>query len=95
MNNKIMQISHQNLKTGTLIKVSNPKSKKTVVLKNIKRIKYPDFYKILITTPVAEELDLNKELPLLEITEVKKINHLLQKKQRYLMKKRKFQQKHL
>ena len=59
MNNEIMQISHQNLKTGTLIKITNPKNKKSIVLKNIKRIKYPDFYKILITKPVAEKLELN------------------------------------
>ena len=93
MNNKIMQISHQNLKTGTLIKVSNPKSKKTVVLKNIKRIKYPDFYKILITTPVAEELDLNKELPLLEITEVKKNKSFIAKKAKIFNEEKKISTK--
>ena len=49
MNNKNMQISHQNLRTGALIKIINPKNKESVTLKNIKRIKYPDFYKILIT----------------------------------------------
>ena len=36
MNNEIMQISSQNLKTGTLIKISNPKNKESIVLKNIK-----------------------------------------------------------
>ena len=56
MNNDKMQISHQNLRTGTLIKIINPKNNETIVLKNIKRIKYPDFYKILITKPVAEKL---------------------------------------
>jgi hypothetical protein len=30
MNNEIMQISHQNLKTGTLIKILNPKIKKAL-----------------------------------------------------------------
>ena len=72
MNNETMQISHQNLRTGTLIKIINPKNKKSIILKNVKRIKYPDFYKILITRPIAEELKLNEELPLLEINEVKK-----------------------
>ena len=43
MNNDIMQISNKNLKTGSLLKISNPINKKSVVLKNIKRIKYPDF----------------------------------------------------
>ena len=95
MNNEIMQISHQNLKTGTLIKIINPKNKESIVLKNIKRIKYPDFYKILITKPVAEKLGLSKDFPILEIFEIKKINLLLPKKLKYLMKKKKYHQKHL
>ena len=80
MNNNIMQISHQFLKTGTLIKISNPKNKKSIVLKNIKRIRYPDFYKILITKQVAEELDLNLEIPILEIIEIKKNKSFIAKK---------------
>ena len=72
MDNSVLQISHQNLKTGTLVKISNPKNKKSLVLKNIKRIRYPDFYKILITQAVAEKLKLDNTLPLLEIVEVKK-----------------------
>ena len=31
MNSDILQISHQNLKTGTLIKITNPKNKKKQV----------------------------------------------------------------
>ena len=72
MNNDEMQISHQYLKTGTLIKISNPKNNKSLVLKNIKRIKYPDFYKILVTKPVIDHLKLNNDLPILEIIEIKK-----------------------
>lgn len=72
MNNDKMQISHQNLRTGTLLKIINPKNNETIVLKNIKRIKYPDFYKVLITKPVAEKLKLDSNLPLLELIEVKK-----------------------
>ncbi len=72
MDNEIMQISHQNLKTGALIKIINPKNKKSIVLKNIKRIKYPDFYKILITKVVADKLELNIDLPMIELIEVKK-----------------------
>ena len=37
--------------------------------------------------PVAEKLDLNPDLPILEITEIKKINHLL-KKLKYITKKK-------
>ena len=72
MNNDVMEISHQYLKTGSLIQITNPKNNESVILKNIKRIKYPDFYNILITKPVADKLDLKLDLPILEITEIKK-----------------------
>ena len=38
MNNDILQISHQYLRTGTLLKIINPKNKKSIVLKNVKRM---------------------------------------------------------
>jgi uncharacterized membrane-anchored protein len=72
INNDILRISHQNLKTGTLIKLINPKTKETLVLKNIRNIKYPNFYKILITKSVANKLNINSEFPLIEILEIKK-----------------------
>ena len=80
MNNDKMQISHQNLKTGTLIKITNPKNNKNMVLKNIKRIRYPEFYKILITLPVMEDLGLDKDLPIVEIIEIKKNKSFVAKK---------------
>ena len=75
-----MQVSHQNLKTGTLIKIINPKNQQSLILKNIKRIKYPEFYKVLITQAVAEKLDLNSDLPILEIIEIKKNKSFVAKK---------------
>ena len=80
MNNDVMQLSHQNLRTGTLIKIINPKNNESLVLKNIKRIKYPDFYKVLITRPVAEKLNLDPNLPILEIIEIKKNKSFVAKK---------------
>jgi len=80
MDNNAMQISNQNLKIGTLIKISNPKNKKSMTLKNTKRIKYPEFYKILITKPVADKLDLNLAIPILEIIEIKKNKSFVAKK---------------
>ena len=35
-------------------------------------IKYPEFYKIVITKPVADKLNLQIDLPLVEVIEVKK-----------------------
>ena len=80
LDNNKLQISHQNLKTGTFIKIINPKNNKNIILKNIKRIKYPDFYKILITKPVMDELDLSADLPILEIVEIKKNDSFIAQK---------------
>ena len=80
MNNNEIQISQQNIRTGALIKISNPVNQKSLVLKNLKRIKYPDFYKILITKQVAEELNLSQDLPILEIIEIKKNKSFVAKK---------------
>ena len=93
MDNEIMQISHQNLKTGTLIKLSNPNNNKNIVLKNIKRIRYPNFYKILITKPVADELDLNTKLPILEISEIKKNKSFVAEKAKIFNEEKKISSK--
>ena len=93
MNNDILQISHQNLKTGTLIKISNPKNKESLVLKNIKRIRYPEFYKVLITKAAAEKLKLDKNLPILEIVEVKKNKSFIAKEAKTFNEEKKISSK--
>ena len=93
INNETMQISHQKLKIGTLIKISNPKNNKNIVLKNTTRIKYPDFYKILITKPVAEELDLNLEIPIIEILEIKKNKSFVAEKAKIFKEEKKIPSK--
>jgi hypothetical protein len=80
LNNDQMQISHKDLKIGSLLKLINPKTKDSLVLKNTKKIEYPDFYKILITEPVAEKLNISKKLPLIEILELKKNKSFVAKK---------------
>ena len=64
-----MQISNKNLRIGTLIKLINPRTNDSVVIKNTKRNDYPDFYKILITQTVSDKLNINKEFPLIEVLE--------------------------
>ena len=89
MNNELLQISHKDLKIGTLIRLINPKTKENLVLKNIKRTKYPDFYKILITKSVAEKLNINKTLPLIEIQEIKKNKSFIAEKAKIYKEERK------
>jgi len=93
MNNDILQISSQNLKTGTLIKITNPKNNKSVVLKNVKRIKYPEFYKILITESVLKKLNLNADLPIVEIMEIKKNKSFIAEKAKIFNEEKKIPSK--
>ena len=74
------EIAHNKLKPGSLIKIINVKTNDSIILKNKKRIDYPDFYKIIITEPVSRKLKINKDLPLVEIIELKKNKSFVAKK---------------
>ena len=80
LDNSLMQVSHSNLNNNTLIKIINPKNNESLTIRNLKRIKYPDFYKILITKKVAEKLDIQSDFPLIEILEIKKNKSFVAKK---------------
>tara|TARA_Y100000389_G_C17451740_1_gene515337 strand:- start:1167 stop:1904 length:738 start_codon:yes stop_codon:yes gene_type:complete len=92
-NNDLLQISHKALKNGTLIKLINPKTKDSLVLKNLKQTQFPDFYKILITRSVANKLNINDELPLVEILEIKKNKSFVAKKAKIYQEERKLPSK--
>ena len=72
LDNSKFQVSHSKLRSNTLIKIINPRTNDSITIKNHKKINYPDFYKILITEQVANKLNIEKELPLVEILEIKK-----------------------
>tara|TARA_B100001093_G_C26566913_1_gene901204 strand:+ start:123 stop:851 length:729 start_codon:yes stop_codon:yes gene_type:complete len=70
--NSELLIGHSILKTGTIVKILNPINNKFVKLKIKKKTKYPDFYTVLITQKTANVLDLNLDVPYVEIYELKK-----------------------
>tara|TARA_B100002019_G_C21217828_1_gene572953 strand:- start:20 stop:763 length:744 start_codon:yes stop_codon:yes gene_type:complete len=80
LDNTKLEISNSELKLNSLIKIINPKTKESMVLKNTKKIEYPDFYKIIITEKVAKKLNINTELPFVEISEIKKNKSFVAKK---------------
>jgi len=80
LDNSSFQIAHNKLKPGSLIKIINIKTNDSIILKNSKRFEYPEFYKILITKPVADKLNLPIDLPLVEVIEVKKNKSFVAKK---------------
>ena len=80
LDNNLFQIAHNKLRPGTLIRIINPKNNKSIVLKNSKRFEYPEFFKILITKPVAEKLNLRPNLPFIELIEIKRNKSFVAKK---------------
>ena len=93
LDNSLLLVSHASLKNNTLIKIINPKTKDAITIKNQKKVKYPDFYKILITKKVAEKLNLDKDLPLVEILEIKKNKSFIAKKAKIFNEERKISSK--
>ena len=73
-------ISHNKVPRGALLKISNPKNGKNVILKNSYKINYPDFYKILITRAISDQIDLDENFPYVEVEEVKKNKSFIAKK---------------
>ena len=71
-NNELLEIGHNRLRPGALIKLINPKTNDFLILRNNKHVKFPEFYKILITKTVASQLNLENNLPLIEVLEIKK-----------------------
>ena len=76
-----------------MIKLINPITKETLTLKNLKKIQYPDYYKILITEPVAKKLSINNELPLIEVLEIKKNKSFIAKKAKIYQEEKKISSK--
>ena len=69
LDNTKYEIAHDQIKKGTILRITNPDNKKTIELKISKKINYPSFFNILITQKVADKLQLNTNLPLVEINE--------------------------
>ena len=73
-------VSHNKLKVGTKLKIINPQNKKSFEASIQKKIKYDDFYKVLISKNIAEELDLSFSFPFIEINEIKSNKSFVAKK---------------
>ena len=80
LQNEDFFISHNNLRVGSKIKILNPENKKTLEIIIKKKIKYDNFYKILISPSIAKELDLSLEFPFVEIIEIKSNKSFIAKK---------------
>ena len=69
LNESEMQVAHNKIKRGSIVVITNPANNKSVKVKVTKKAKYPDFFKALITNKISLHLELNKDLPFIEIQE--------------------------
>ena len=89
LDNTKIQVSNNKLSINTLIKVINHKTNDSIVVKNTKRINFPDFYKILMTEEAAKKLNIDKEKPFVEIIEIKKNKSFVAKKAKIFQEEKK------
>jgi hypothetical protein len=73
-------ISHNKLKKGTKIRITNPENEKFIVAVINKKINYDNFYKVLISESIAIKLNLNVNFPYIEINEIKTNKSFIAKK---------------
>ena len=67
LNPNNIEIGHNQLNKNSYVVITNPINKKSLTLKVSKKVKYPDFFKVLITEKLANELNLNPKMPYIEI----------------------------
>ena len=80
INNYDLITAHNKLPRGVLLKISNPKNGKNIIIKNSYKLDYPDFYKILITKSISNQIGLNENFPYVEVEELKKNKSFIAKK---------------
>ena len=80
INNYEPVIAHNLFNRGVLLKITNPKNGKNIILKNSFKLNYPDFYKILITKTISDRIGLDANFPFVEVEELKKNKSFIAKK---------------
>jgi len=80
LNENEFEIGHHKIKKNSTVIITNLKNNKSIRLKVSKRVKYPDFFKVLITRKISQELELNPDLPFVDIQERVKNKSFVAKK---------------
>jgi len=80
LNQDELQIAHNRLKTNSILTIINPENKKSLTLKVSKKLKYPDFFTVLITKKVADVLELDTNIPFVDLQQRVKNKSFVAKK---------------
>ena len=65
LNNDNFEVAHRILKPGTIVRITNPSNKSSMVTKIKKRADFPTLYNLLISQSIADKLDLKIMIHLL------------------------------
>ena len=76
-----LNIYHKSLKRKSIVKITNPKNNKYLIA-NVEsnRIKFPNFYNSVLSSRIAEELELDLTEPYIEIISIPKGSTFVAKK---------------
>ncbi len=76
-----LNIYHRSLKRKSIVKITNPKNNKYLIaIVESNRIKFPNFYNSVLSTRIAEELELDLAEPYIEIISIPKGSTFIAKK---------------
>ena len=67
LNSDKIEAAHNTYKKNSIIIITNPVNKKSLQLTISKKVNYPDFYKVLITKELSEKLNLDPNMPFVEV----------------------------
>jgi len=81
IDDRSLDIYHKSLKRKSVVKITNPKNGK-YLLANVKsnRVKFSEFYNSIISSRIAETLELDKDEPFIEIKLISKNSIFVAKK---------------
>ena len=94
MDDRSLMIYHKSLKTKSIVKITNPKNGKSLIAEvKSNNQKFSDFYNSVISKRIAEDLDLDFNEPLLEITLISKNSTFIAKKSKTFEEEKKVAEK--
>ena len=72
LNTNKLEVGHNKIKKNSIIVITNPVNNKSLKIKVTKKINSPTFFNLVITKPVSDYLNLNPDMPFIEIQEKSK-----------------------
>tara|TARA_B100000029_G_C17566254_1_gene955140 strand:+ start:744 stop:1493 length:750 start_codon:yes stop_codon:yes gene_type:complete len=80
LDNRSLSIFHKNLKKNSSVKLTNPSNNKSLIATVKSKDNFSNFYNSVISTRIAETLELNLDEPFIEITLISKDSTFIAKK---------------